>query len=87
MRPGEITHVPSGGTTTKGLTRDHLDFKKRMIILKPEDTKTKIGRNIPITDEILEILRRIPTDLRTRHLFSYKGKAYHDIRGSVRKNL
>ena len=85
MRPGEMVPIPFGDSATKGLTRDHLDFKNDMIILKSDDTKTSRAHNIPMTKEILDILRRIPTDLRSRHVFTYKGKAFHNIRGSVRK--
>jgi len=85
MRPGEIIPIPIGKNTTNGLTRDQLDFKNRMIILKPEDTKTNKRRNIPITREILDILRQIPTNLKSRYVFTYKGKSFHNIRGSIRR--
>ena len=85
MRPGEIVPIPFGNSTTKGLTRDQLDFKNDIIILKADHTKTNKARNIPMTKEILDILRRIPTDLRSLHIFTFKGKAFHNMRGSVRR--
>jgi integrase len=85
MRPGELVPVNRySGEGTRGLTWDRVDYRDRVIRLEAEDTKTGEGRAVPITDEILDILRRIPRDLRYGHVFTYRGKPVSD-RTSIRK--
>lgn len=47
MRSGEVM----------GLAKDHIDWTERSINLKPEDTKTRRGRQVPIHDEVFELLK------------------------------
>jgi integrase len=87
MRPGELVPINrySEEEGTRGLTWDRIDYRDRVIRLEAEDTKTGESRSIPITDEILAILRRIPRDLRCGHVFTHRGKPLSDIRGSIKK--
>lgn len=54
-----------------------------MIVLEADHTKTGEARNIPITDEILEILHGIPRDLHCNHVFTYRGEPLGDVRGGL----
>ena len=75
MRRGEIVN----------LTWDRVDLKKRVIILKGENTKTGRGREIPINDNLFEILSEIPVSIHGgRYVFLYKGLPVKDIRWSLR---
>ncbi|HYA02591.1 MAG TPA: tyrosine-type recombinase/integrase [Syntrophobacteria bacterium] len=83
MRPGELVPVNRySGEGTRGLTWDRVDYQDRVIRLEAEDTKTGEGRAVPITDEILDVLRRIARDLRSGHVFTYRGKPEKGLRGS-----
>jgi integrase len=64
MRLGEI--LP--------LTWDKVDLQNRFIRLKAEDTKDAEARDIPIVDELFEILQNIPPALHIRNVFLYEGK-------------
>jgi integrase len=87
MRPGEMIPVNrySAEEGTEGLTWDRVDYRKRTIILEAEDTKTSEARRIPITDEIHEILKGIPRDLRSNHIFTHRGKPMSDFREGLRR--
>jgi len=64
MREGEIL----------GLTWDKVDQKHRIIRLEPEDTKDKEARDIPVCDELFEILKGIPRSIHNNHVFLYGGR-------------
>jgi integrase len=68
MRKGEILN----------LTRDKVDLKKRLIRLEPGDTKDREARDVPICDELFEILRsmlnRVQKATSDNHVFQYNGK-------------
>lgn len=76
MRKGEILK----------LTWNKVDLKNRLISLEAQDTKDKEPRDIPICDELYEILRSIPRALYPPHVFLYKGKPIsRDLRTALRK--
>ncbi len=75
MRKGEILN----------LTWNKLDLKNRLIQLEAEDTKDKEPRNIPICDDLYEILSAIPRAIYDPHVFLYNGKPIRDIRTALRK--
>jgi integrase len=87
MRPGELLQINKSNKqeATKGLTWDRVDFKNRMIVLEAENTKTKEARKIPITDEILEILRSIPRDIACEHVFTYHGESLSRVKGGIKR--
>ena len=74
MREGEILN----------LTWNKVDLKNRLIQLEATDTKDKEPRNIPICNELHEILNVIPRAIHNPHLFLYKGKPIRDLRTSLR---
>ena len=87
MRPGELMAINKSNKqeATKGLTWDRVDFKKKMIVLEAEDTKTGEARKVPITDEILEILHSIPRAIACNHVFTYRGVPLSSISGGIRR--
>ena len=68
MRKGEILN----------LTWDKVDLASRMIRLKAEDTKDKEKRDIPICDELYNMLVSLPNRIKKskedNHVFQYKGQ-------------
>ncbi|HVO83181.1 MAG TPA: site-specific integrase [Syntrophobacteria bacterium] len=87
MRPGEMVPVNSYSAEegTEGLTWDRVDYRNRMLVLEAGDTKTGEARRIPITDEVMEILKGIPRDLRSNHVFTHRGKPTSDFREGLRR--
>jgi len=87
MRPGEMIAVSRYNEEegTRGLTWDRVAYRNLAIRLEADDTKTGEGRVVPITEEIMEILRRIPRDLRCENVFTYRGRPISGIRESIRK--
>ncbi len=75
MRKGEILN----------LTWNKVDLKNRLIGLEAEDTKDNEPRDIPICDELYEILKAIPRAIHDPHVFLYKGKPIKDLRTALRK--
>ena len=72
MRRGEILN----------LTWDRVDLKNGLIKLRPEDTKTREGRLIPLTQELTALLRDL---YKVRYLngprvFLVKGKSVTSIK-------
>jgi len=67
MRSGEIF----------GLTWDRVDLGARMIKLRAKDTKDREARNVPICDELYQILKALPSRIQKTdsdpHVFQYKG--------------
>ena len=74
MRKGEILK----------LTWDKVDLKERLIRLEAKDTKTGRGRVIPICEELLAVLRGLPTRLQNRHLFLFEGEPIKDIKTAMK---
>jgi len=71
MRFGEILN----------LTWDRVDFDTGFIRLRPEDTKTKHGRNVPIDPELMEMFKELQ---KVRHIsgkvFLRDGQVIKDLR-------
>lgn len=63
MRRGEILN----------LTWGKIDLANRMIQLKPEDTKDREARNIPICDELYHVFKSLPNRIQnagtSNHVF------------------
>lgn len=74
MRKGEIL----------SLTRDKVDLKKRLINLNAADTKDREKRQIPIYNELYEILKTLPRSIHDNHLILYKGKPVKDVRTALK---
>jgi integrase len=79
MRKGEILK----------LTWDKVDLANRMIRLEAKDTKDKEKRNIPICDELYNMLVSLPNRINTsgedNHVFQYNGSPVKDIRVSLKR--
>jgi len=79
MRKGEILN----------LTWDKVDLANRMIRLEAPDTKDKEARNIPICDELYNILVSLPNRIQessdNSHVFQFKGKPVDNIRGGIKR--
>ncbi len=79
MRKGEILK----------LTWDKVDLGNRMIRLEALDTKDKEARNIPICDELYNILVSLPNRIQessdNSHVFQYNGKPVDNIRGGIKR--
>ena len=83
MRKSELVPDLNGSEPTTGLLWSQIDFKGRVIHLI--NTKTGIPRDIPITDELVVILRSIPRTLGDDRVFTYKGKSCINARNGLRK--
>lgn len=74
MRRGEILN----------LTWDKVDLNQRLIRLEPEDTKDREARDVPICDELFEILRSMPNRIQqagsSNIVFQFRHKPVFDIR-------
>jgi len=67
------------------LTWDKVDMDGRMIHLESADTKNKEPREVPICDELYNVLKSTPRALHDSHVFLYRGKPMSDIRTGLRK--
>lgn len=72
MRRGEIL----------GLRWDQVDFKNRMIVLGAADTKTQEKREVPLDDELIELLQRIPKVIGCPNVFTFRGKPILDVKSA-----
>ena len=70
MRRGEILK----------LTWDKVDLVNRMIRLRPEDTKERKSKNVPISKTLRTILMQVPGRGDNGSVLCYKGSAISDIR-------
>jgi integrase len=82
-RKSELVPDLNGSEPTTGLLWSQIDFKNRVIHLTK--TKTGIPRDVPITDELTVILRRIPRTLGDDRVFTYKGKPCSNLRHGFKK--
>lgn len=66
------------------LTWDRIDLEQGIIELRPEDTKTKWGRVIPIDPELLGVLQELRQDMRhiSGRVFLYRGQPISDFKRS-----
>lgn len=71
------------------LTWDRVDMKRGFITLRALDTKTKIGRQVPMTPDVKLALQRLAKvrSLATRHVFTYKGEPLKRISRSFKTAL
>ncbi|MEE9497030.1 MAG: site-specific integrase, partial [Desulfobacterales bacterium] len=78
MRRGEIFN----------LIWDKVDLANRMIRLEAEDTKDREKRNIPICDELYQVLKSLPNRIQkartSNYVFLYKSDR---IKGDIRDSL
>jgi integrase len=74
MRLGEIL----------SLTWDKVDLNNRLIRLEAADTKDKEARNIPICDELYDLLRGIARGIHDNHVFLRGGKSFGRLDGSLK---
>lgn len=64
---------------------DKVDLQARLIRLEAKDTKDKEARNIPILEELYEILKSIPKAIHGNHVFLHNGEPMKgDIRTALR---
>ncbi|MBX3235004.1 MAG: site-specific integrase [Nitrospiraceae bacterium] len=72
-----------------GLTWDRVDVKRGFITLRSTDTKTRVGRQVPMTPDVKMMLQRIgrTRSLATRHVFTYKGRPIERISRSFKTAL
>jgi integrase len=66
MRRGEIL----------GLRWDQLRLADKVILLDPKDTKTNEAREVPLDDDLVEVLRRVPRVLGCPNVFTVRGRAF-----------
>ncbi|MEW6386312.1 MAG: tyrosine-type recombinase/integrase [Thermodesulfobacteriota bacterium] len=72
MRQGEILN----------LTWGQVDLKEGFIRLNPENTKTNEGRLVPLSQEMVEMLKAMPRGLPGVPVFTYKGNSVACIKKS-----
>jgi integrase len=75
MRCGEILK----------LRWEQVDFKNRVINLEATDTKTQEKREVPLTEELLDLLRQIPRAINTPYVFTWKGQTIGSIKTAFKK--
>jgi integrase len=63
MRQGEIM----------GLTWGQVDLKEGFILLRPEDTKTDEGREVPLHPDLVEMFKAMPRGLPRVRVFTLQG--------------
>ncbi len=61
------------------LTWDKVSLTNRVISLEAKDTKDREPREIPIGDELLSILKSIPTPIHDNHVILFHGKPIKNI--------
>lgn len=70
MRRGEIL----------GLRWDQLNLANKVIQLTPEDTKTNEAREIPLDDDLVEVLKSVQRLVGCPYVFTHKRKPIKDIK-------
>jgi integrase len=70
MRKGEIL----------GLRWDQVDLQNKVVNLEAADTKTKEKREVPLTEGLLDLLKRTPKTLGNPYVFTHKGRRILDIK-------
>lgn len=74
MRRGELLN----------LRRGQVDYQNKVVVLEASDTKTQEKREVPLDDEMIEMLRRVPRVLGSPYMFTYKGKPIRDFKTGFR---
>jgi len=75
MRCGEIL----------GLRWEQIDFKNGVILLEAEDTKTQEKREVPLTEELIDLLKGIPRTIGNTCVFTWKGQSIGSIKTAFKK--
>ena len=70
MRKGEIL----------GLRWEQVDFQNKVINLEAADTKTQEKREVPLTEGLLDLLKRTPKTLGSPYVFTHKGKRIQSVK-------
>jgi integrase len=83
MRKSELVPDRTNRKGTTGLLWSQVDFNNKMIRLT--DTKTRIARNIPMTDNLRDMLKATPRYLGADNVFTYRGKPFSDVRTGLIK--
>jgi integrase len=83
MRKSEMLPSRNKGELTPGLTVSQVDYKNGAIHLT--ETKTGMPRDIPITDELEAILKKIITPWHVGPVFTYRKKPFSDVRRGLVK--
>jgi integrase len=73
MRLGEILR----------LTWPKVNLKERFITLEAQDTKEGMPKQVPISQELQDLLKSIPRPIHDQHVFLYKGSPLSDIRAGL----
>jgi integrase len=68
-----------------GLTWSHIDFKEGVIRLRPDDTKSKEGREVPLHDDVVKMLKDMPRGLPGIIVFTKNGKPIKDLRDAFER--
>ncbi len=75
MRCGEILK----------LRWEQVDFKNRVIYLEAADTKTQEKREVPLTEELLDLLKQVPRTLGSPYVFTWKGQTMGTIKTAFKR--
>ena len=70
MRKGEIL----------GLRWDQVDFQNKVVNLEAADTKTQEKREVPLTEGLLDLLKRTPKTLGSPYVFTHRGKRIQSVK-------
>lgn len=91
LRPVLLTAYQLGQRFSEivGLTWDRVDLKRGFITLRSVDTKTRTGRQVPMTPDVKMTLQRLARSrsLATRHVFTYKGRPLQRVSRSFKTAL
>lgn len=68
----------------RNLRFNQINFQNGFIVLEAGDTKTQEKRLVPLTEELVEVLRKIPQTIGTQNVFTYRGKPLRTIRTGFR---
>ncbi len=75
MRKGEIL----------GLRWEQVDFQNKVVTLEAADTKTQEKREVPLTEALIDLLKRTPKTLGSPYVFNHKGQRLLDIKTAFLK--
>jgi integrase len=68
-----------------GLRWDQVDFQNKVVNLEAADTKTKEKREVPLTEGLIDLLKRTPKTLGNPYVFNHKGKRILDVKTAFLK--
>ena len=76
MRCGEILK----------LRWEQVDFKNGVIVLEAGDTKTQERREIPLMEEMAELLKQIPQTLGNACVFTWRGRSMESVKTAFKRS-